>query len=575
MFGLALGQEILLHENRPKRPILSRNTRQVFAAELAALDKVLMEHMIVDLEDGTTGNFVRQEYIKSLNARLARRRMTARDSFLLAGEMIPALPSWGRNGNTFEVLDDNDFEIYGICYREDVEELIGYLYAYHTFCNPIDPYAELVPVRARIEKVEVENETLVEKPAVESVSNRDASTIFHPALSTITESPSSYSSSNRMQEMFSDSRRPSASLPPPPPPPPTNPQASAVHPIPPSGPPDDDPDDSDDNGRGPSRNPRQNLPAGRTPRPVNPPSFDRQPMGVHLDKKLKFDTIPEWNGDPNSLGRWMIKVNALSTISDSVYTDLGTLVPRRLTGSAETWYYSQSSDRRAEIESDWGTLKRAIGIYWMNRAWLDKQKLRAVRSTYQDSEASTESPSQYMIREIMEGAPTHWNNLLKRATAAHGKKRFQNAVKYHEDNLVALDLPKRRVADVPEYSRNRDSYPRNRYQNTRNARVNLVGASTNLPPPAYPKDDKNISPNGTPEAKGARPCRHCGSGKHWDYQCKYSRKGERQARVNFVTANDSDNEAQEEYDNLYYDLPDSEDEEHSTGPQPDFREPSQ
>ena len=27
----------------------------------------------------------------------------------------------------------------------------------------------------------------------------------------------------------------------------------------------------------------------------------------------------------------------------------------------------------------------------------------------------------------------------------------------------------------------------------------------------------------TPESKGARPCKHCGSGKHWDNECKYAK----------------------------------------------------
>ena len=88
----------------------------------------------------------------------------------------------------------------------------------------------------------------------------------------------------------------------------------------------------------------------------------------------------------------------------------------------------------------------------------------------------------------------------------------------------------------------------------RKAHVNLVGWSKNVGTPQFPKDDKNISPHKTPESIGARPCRHCRSGMHWDNECCHSRKGERMARVNLVRLEDNDVGAQEEYDNLFYEL---------------------
>ena len=75
-----------------------------------------------------------------------------------------------------------------------------------------------------------------------------------------------------------------------------------------------------------------------------------------------------------------------------------------------------------------------------------------------------------------------------------------------------------------------------------------------LEPPKFPKDDKNVSSRKTPESVNARPCQHCGSGKHWDYECKYSWKGERQARANYASLSDPDVEALNAYDDLYYKL---------------------
>ena len=100
----------------------------------------------------------------------------------------------------------------------------------------------------------------------------------------------------------------------------------------------------------------------------------------------------------------------------------------------------------------------------------------------------------------------------------------------------------------------------------------MVGWTPSLEPPKFPKDDKNVSPQKTPESVNTRPCQHCRLGKHWDYECKHSRKGERQARTHFITLSDLEIEALNAYDNLYYNL-ESEDE--STEDQQDFCEPLQ
>ena len=117
----------------------------------------------------------------------------------------------------------------------------------------------------------------------------------------------------------------------------------------------------------------------------------------------------------------------------------------------------------------------------------------------------------------------------------------------------------------------KDSANRSPYNPFRDTQVNSAGWSKNTLNPQFPKDDSNISPHSTPEEKGARPCRHCGSGKHWDKDCKYARKGEKQARVNMVGTTTEDEQAQEEYDNAYYErFSDKEDIEDSM----DFQKPS-
>ena len=76
-----------------------------------------------------------------------------------------------------------------------------------------------------------------------------------------------------------------------------------------------------------------------------------------------------------------------------------------------------------------------------------------------------------------------------------------------------------------------------------------------MPSPKFPKDDFNFSKKGTPEEKGARACRHCRSGKHWDNECKHAHTNNfRRARTNLASGELDEFEAQEAYDELYQDL---------------------
>jgi hypothetical protein len=106
--------------------------------------------------------------------------------------------------------------------------------------------------------------------------------------------------------------------------------------------------------------------------------------------------------------------------------------------------------------------------------------------------------------------------------------------------------------------------------------VNLVGWSSNLPAPKFPKDDKNVSKRAAPESKGAHPCRHCCSGKHWDNECKHSFKGNHAARANLGSTTSEDVNAQDEYDDLYYGLgSDEETDNLADETQQDFQQPPQ
>jgi hypothetical protein len=269
----------------------------------------------------------------------------------------------------------------------------------------------------------------------------------------------------------------------------------------------------------------------------------------------------------------MLKINDIARESSTVFRQLGRVVPKRLEGDAEIWYWSLPTNYRAEIEKDWDTLRKAFATYFLNRKWLDRQRGRANKASYRESGHYRETPSEYFIRktellntvynlddsevimEVVDGAPSTWNTILT-TQMYRDIVEFQSAIRYHEDALMRLDRTEREIS-YRERERGKDrDFQRN---NPRSARVNAVGWSANLGPPRFPKDDHNVSKKATPESKGARPCRHCGSGKHWDNECKHSFKGNRAARTNLATSSSEDRDAQEHYDDLYYSL-DSDDE---------------
>jgi hypothetical protein len=245
--------------------------------------------------------------------------------------------------------------------------------------------------------------------------------------------------------------------------------------------------------------------------------------------------------------------------------ELGKIVPWRFTQSAETWYYSIPDAERSRIEVNWITLKKAISDYWMNHHWLEKQKIRANKVRFRESGHPKESPSEYIIHEmellslvysysdtetiqaIMEEVLRSWASIIN-PQYQKTIREFQNAVKYHKESLEKLEPPVSQPSRLPNWEYSNSWFP------YRKVNVNLVGWSKNIGTPQFPKDDKNVSPRKTPELIGARPCRHCRSGNHWDNECCHSRKREKLARVNCIQLENNDIRAQEDYDNLFYEL---------------------
>src|SRR5882762_7584186 len=128
------------------------------------------------------------------------------------------------------------------------------------------------------------------------------------------------------------------------------------------------------------------------------------------------------------------KINRLAYCSVDVHRELGKIVPRRFTGSAETWYYSIPDYERVKGEVSWSCLRKIISGYWMNHHWLEKQKLRANRARFREVGLVYNYTDSETIQAIMEEVPDSWASILN-PQYLKTIMEFQNAVKYHEETL--------------------------------------------------------------------------------------------------------------------------------------------
>ena len=68
--------------------------------------------------------------------------------------------------------------------------------------------------------------------------------------------------------------------------------------------------------------------------------------------------VPQWDGNPDILARWISKINCLANNLPEINEELGKIVPQRFTNFAKTWYYSIPDVEHIRIEENWTTLKK-------------------------------------------------------------------------------------------------------------------------------------------------------------------------------------------------------------------------
>ncbi|KAG7096174.1 hypothetical protein E1B28_006847 [Marasmius oreades] len=139
----------------------------------------------------------------------------------------------------------------------------------------------------------------------------------------------------------------------------------------------DSSEDDDSDRRGGNRDRRQEDRRSGGTRSTTADTSSSVTTRFQFDLKLKQEVVPIWDGNTDSIVRWISKVNDLARYGKKVRQQLGSIVPRRLQGSAEIWYFSLSKETRLDLEADWKHLRQRIVDYYMNRKWLNNVRSRA------------------------------------------------------------------------------------------------------------------------------------------------------------------------------------------------------
>lgn len=394
-------------------PATRRHHRTVFPDELQLLDEVLHEIRSTELadEEHTRIFTLNRTTYADLSSLLYRRMRESSVAFRIAGRSMPSLPAWylGEVGGGVdeEWFTSNDFEILAITFRTEVEHYLWkldrvYDFAHHSprivVDDGMDPLRqeELISRLNRKEKGRDLRASASEsgrvspgvfasafshqyKPPLSSYPTKNPygiSTNFYaphasssrvpkPMTTRLAEIWGTRDSKDRNREEDEPEPRDTAGLSP------TRGQKKTIT-IDEyqrlfdddGGPPSDHDDDDDDSDAGRRRGksqPKRNERGGEfapdnsgVRNSVNPAAtFVTEP---HFDLKLKVQDVPTWDGNTDIIIRWMNKVTDISQDSPKVFQQLGKVVPKRLEGAAEVWYYSLPSSYRSEIEANWDTM---------------------------------------------------------------------------------------------------------------------------------------------------------------------------------------------------------------------------
>jgi hypothetical protein len=263
---------------------------------------------------------------------------------LADGLAIPVPPVWGKDNNPHQWWSINDYEILCAAYRQEVElflkSFLPYLLKGDKEADPTTPQKSK-PHFPSISEIPTLRKprgvSFLQAPLISSITSSTRLGAIIEATSTAPkentgkqdhpwkpwntpekDSDDPFNTSDLSEEEISTYQRPKG----------------------PSKPPSDSSDSEGSESNKPPKIPLRSL-----KRPPSNPIKLKEEAAVktyHFNMKLKPETVPTWDGNENTLARWVEKVGQLADTSPDIFQELGKVVPRRFTNSAESSQESQT-----------------------------------------------------------------------------------------------------------------------------------------------------------------------------------------------------------------------------------------
>jgi hypothetical protein len=299
-----------------------------------------------------------------------------------------------------------------------------------------------------------------------------------------------------------------------------------------------------------------------------------------IEPKLKPDSLPEWDGDPDTAIDYFWDVGQVAILQGWLPQALGFWLPSRLKkGSAiQLWFVTLPTQRQASMRSHYLVYLQVIKDLYLGNKWQLRMNIQFENQAFRQPGFEHESPQQFLGRRIkavrtlansddggplevflvMRKAPIKWRTILVIENIPTTEELYKK-VNEHDDSL--LDAVKSSPTDVVTLHNIASTLRRLGFQQAPASRAfkraNRAEVEDDLNSPSDPsaaepevqeetEEDGEVTlrqvyqtlkkrqrpppKGGYPFAKNDHvttkmgrappsPCKVCGSANHWDREC--------------------------------------------------------
>ncbi|KAF9516605.1 hypothetical protein BS47DRAFT_1390654 [Hydnum rufescens UP504] len=305
--------------------------------------------------------------------------------------------------------------------------------------------------------------------------------------------------------------------------------------------------------------------------PPGPGPPDRGPPAVGIDDaarqreayyepkfKLEFrpNDLPEYDGSDNAFVTWTEDLDHYTAGSCRMREQLAFAATMRFTKHADVWWRSLPNATKIQASQDWDSLKLIMRTRLLGTRWYDKQVTIYDELRFRNRGHEKETPTEWLTRKVracrvlhplpdipdpvfdslevgtlMEHTPPSWRAYVD-VDLCHDTDALFSRVKDQEDALLAISnlSNSRQTEDIANevIRRVHEDLRRSRY---RSPAMMASSSSLELSYAYEPSDVRS-------KRKPIRPCRHCGSKLHYDYDCGSYKKDPKRAKPTTSTRRD-------------------------------------